>query len=80
LNPFPKQKSNEEIKVIIICCLANNLNRIKILKNRLSKISDNIDFYNVNYNILILLADLMRENLIPEDEFKYYNKQFILAK
>ena len=76
LNPFSKQNSNEEIKAIIICCLANNPNRIEILKNRLSKISDNIDFYTVNYNILILLADLMRENLIPEEEFKYYIKQY----
>ncbi len=78
LNPFSKQNSNEEIKAIIICCLANNPNRIEILKNRLSKISDNIDFYNVNYNILILLADLMRENLIPEEEFKYYTTTFNL--
>ena len=72
LNPFSKQNSYEEIISIIISCLSKNPNRIEILKNRLSKISDNIDFYNVNYNILILLADLMRENLIPEEEFKYY--------
>lgn len=78
LSPFSKQNSNDEIKAIIICCLVNNPNRIEILKNRLSKISDNIDFYNVNYNILILLSDLMRENLIPEEEFKYYTTTFNL--
>ena len=80
MNPFPKQKSNEEIKAIIICCLANNPNRIEILKNRLSKISDNIYFYKANYNILVILKEIMQENLIPGDEVKYYIKQFNLAK
>ena len=68
LSPFSKQ----------ICCLANNPNRSGIMINRLSKISENIDFYNVNYNILILLEDLMRDNLIPEEEFKYYTTTFNL--
>ena len=78
LSPFSKQNSNDEIKAIIICCLANNPNRSGIMINRLSKISENIDFYNVNYNILILLEDLMRDNLIPEEEFKYYTTTFNL--
>jgi len=80
LNPFSKQNSYEEIISIIISCLSKNPNRIEILENRLSKISDNINFYKKNYNIYILLEDLMRDNQIPEEEFNYYIKQFSLSK
>ena len=80
MNPFSKQNSYEEIISIIISCLSKNPNRIEILENRLSKISDNINFYKKNYNIYILLEDLMRDNQIPEEEFNYYIKQFSLSK
>ena len=78
MNPFSKQNSYEEIISIIISCLSKNPDRIEILQNRLSKISDNINFYKKNYNIYILLEDLMRDNLIPEEEFKYYTTTFNL--
>lgn len=79
LNPFSKQNSYEEIISIIICCLSRNPNRSVIMNNRLSKISDNIDFYKVNYNILILIEELKNDNLISEEDFKYYEKKYKLA-
>lgn len=79
LNPFSKQNSNDEIKAIIICCLANNPNRSGIMINRLTKISENIDFYKVNYNIIGLIEELKNDNLISEQDFKYYEKKYKLA-
>lgn len=78
IKPFLLQNDWEELVSIIICCLTNNPNRFKILNNRLKKITDNIAIFKKNYNIYLLLEDLMIDNLIPEEEFKYYTTTFNL--
>ena len=80
IKPFLLQNDWEELVSIIICCLTNNPNRFKILNNRLKKITDNIDIFKKNYNIYLFLDGLMQDNLILEEEFKYYVKQFNIAK
>ncbi|HRI32353.1 MAG TPA: hypothetical protein PLD02_01285 [Saprospiraceae bacterium] len=80
IKPFLLQNDWEELVSIIICCLTRNPNRFEILKNRLKKVKNNIDIYRKNYNIYLLLEGLMQDNLIPNDEFKYYIQKFDLAR
>ncbi len=74
--PFASDFAWSELYSIPICCINKNPNRKIIIKNKLKKILDHYESYKSNFNLYLLLEGLMQDNLIPEEEFKYYTTTF----